>query len=449
MKENKNNKKKLKLWLYIGLHYFRVRNKNGTSNTVFLTLYLGVTCGLIALIVILGVMNGFQEIHITRRIEVDSYHITISKNKYKPFNLAESKSLIERIYTNYKEIEAVVPFTENESIMRFRNKFFNIDRIIKLRAVDFNEVKKDTRFLKYFQLKYNLLNLNFNKDSIIMGKEVLNEYPIIKNQNVFISPDLSLSSFKGNGIPFKIEDVFYTGSYYYDKNWCFISLDSLERLTGRIEIDKLGIKLKNRKKQKNVLGELEKFLGKDYVLQTAEEINFGYFSALKLEKTMIILLFLLIFIMVATNIFGAQKLTILEKKEDIGILKAIGVTSNDIEIIFLIESIILGFLGSLSGVVFGVFISYNIKNIFIISEKIINSILSFVSYIFEYMIPGINFMPVKLYNDEIYYQSLSTVKLYYHEILSISLTIIVMLILASYLPLKRASKQKPIEVIKN
>ena len=444
-----NNKRRIRFWFYIGLHFFKAKNKRGKSNSIFLTLFLGITFGLIVLIVILGVMNGFQEIHISRRIEIGSYHITIAKKDYKSFNLEESNELISKLYRNYKEIEVLVPFSEKESILRFKNKFFSTEQIVKIRALDFNEVKKDSKFLEYFKLKFNSSELILNENSIIIGKEVLADIPALKDQRVFITPDISLSSFRNMGISYNIDNLFYTASYYYDRNWCFISLDSLERLLGRIEIDKIGIKLKNRKNQENLLMKLKKFLGNDYILETAEEINYGYFSALRLEKYMIILLFLLIFIMVATNIFGAQKLTILEKKEDIGILKAIGISSNDIQIIFLVESIILGFLGSFSGVMFGVYIAYNIGNIFIIVEIIINNVLSFIIYVFEYFIPDLYFRPVKLYNNDIYYQSLATVKLYYHEILFISLTIIFMLILASYFPLRTSSKLKPIEVIKN
>lgn len=441
-----HNKKRIRFWFYIGLHFFKAKNK---KNSIFLTLFLGITFGLMVLIVILGVMNGFQDIHISRRIEIDSYHIEISKKDFKPFDIDESNRLKNMIYENYKEIEAVVPFTERESILRFKNKFFSVEQIVKLRALDFNEVIKDSRFLKYFKLESNTSILDMDRDSIILGKEVLSDIPIIKNLDVFITPDVSLSSIKNTGVSYRIDDLFYTGSYYYDKNWCFISLDSLERLQGRIEVDKIGIKLKNRKNEAKILVNLKKFLGNEYILQTAEEINYGYFSALRLEKSMIILLFLLIFIMIATNIFGAQKLTILEKKEDIGILKAIGILTNDVEIIFLIESLILGLLGSLSGIIFGIYITYNIGNIFIIIEIIINGILSYISYFLEYLIPDLYFRPVKLYNNDIYYQSLSTVKLYYHEILFISLTIIFMLILASYFPLRSTSKLKPIEVIKN
>ena len=186
---------------------------------------------------------------------------------------------------------------KNTILLRFKNKFFSIEQIVKLRALDFKEVMKDSKFLEYFKLKYNPLKLVLNKDTIIIGKEVLAEIPAIKDQEVFITPDISLSSLKNMGISYNIDDLFYTASYYYDRNWCFISLDSLDRLFGRIEIDKIGIKLKNKKDQKIFLMNLKKFLGNEYILQTAEEINYGYFSALRLEKAMIILLFMLIFIM--------------------------------------------------------------------------------------------------------------------------------------------------------
>lgn len=444
---NKNNK--LKLWLYIGLHFFKKKNKKSKNSSIFFTLYLGITFGLMVLIVVIGVMNGFQEIHITRRIEIGSYHLTLSKKDFKTFNFSESLKLKSFLYSNYKEIDAIVPFSDRECILRLNNNLFSIEQIIKVRAIDFDEVNKDINFLKYFKLSRNTSKLKPDENSIIIGREMLDNTLNIENQRIFITPDISLNSFKNMGIPFNIYDTFYTGSYFYDRNWSFISLKSLEKLTGKVEIDRIGIKLKNRNKERAFLENIKNSLGNDYILQTAEEANYGYFFALRLEKIMIIVLFLLIFLMIAVNIFGVQKLKILEKKEDICILKAIGASSNDIEIIFLIESMILGFLGTLSGVIIGTFIAYNINNIFLILEGIINNILLYISRSLEYMLTDFYFMPVKLYNDDIYYQSLSTVKLYYNEMLLISLAIICMLILAAYLPARKASSYRPIELIKN
>lgn len=438
---------KIKFWLQIGLRFFNSKKGTGKFNFIFITLFLGISGGLMVLIVVLGVMNGFQENHITRRIEIGSYHITISKKDHGSFNIQESKDLKKRLYKKFDEIEAAIPFSDKEVMILLSRGYFSERQILKLRAVDPDEIKKDSRFLKYFHLNFGELEL---KDySIILGEEMFYRLLAKKNSILYINPSISLRGLKNKGIPFTINNVFNTGSYDYDRFWGFISIHSLTPLTGRTEIDSIGIKLKNNNWTNQLLKKIKAALGEEYIFQTAEDINRGYFAALRLEKTMIILLFLMIFMMVATNTFGALKLTILEKKKDISILKAIGSNSVDIEVIFVIESLLLGFAGSFTGVFLGTLISYNINNIFIIIESIANAILNFITFIFEKMLPGIYFEPVKLYDNSIYYQTGFLIKINFYEIFIICILIICMTTFAAYLPVRKASKLKPVEVIKN
>ena len=78
----------------------------------------------------------------------------------------------------------------------------------------------------------------------------------------------------------------------------------------------------NRKNKKVLVKKIKKLLGEEYKVVTDEEINSGYFTALRLEKIMILFLFIIIFLMISANTFGALKLTIIERKKDIAILKA-------------------------------------------------------------------------------------------------------------------------------
>ncbi len=505
--KKKKNIIKLKFWFHIGIRYLKAKNKKGKVNIIFVSLFFGITGGLMVLVVVLGIMNGFQENHISRRIEIGSYHVTISKKNNKPFTLSESLKLKNRLYDNFCELEAVIPYSDREVMIRVKKGDYNEEQILKLRALDPDEIIKDSRFLKYlnlaycpklikattlendilkklqkkddksfiqdvylkesnnelYQLKKNLsiseenrlcdilLNIGFYlKDYfIILGEEICNRIYTKPGALIYITPDISLKSFKSEGTPFKISNVFNTGSYDYDRYWGFISIYSLIPLSRKADIENIGIKFKNKKSQKMVLKKLKKYLGENFILQTAEEINRGYFLALKLEKIMIILLFIMIFFMVATNTFGAISLNIIEKKKDISVLTAIGAHPEDIKIIFIIESLILGFAGSLSGVLLGTLIAYNIHNIFLFAEFIINSILSYITYALGNMSQGIYFAPVKIYDTSIYYQASFPVKINFYEIIIICMVIIGMTIFAAYIPVMRASKLKPNEVIKN
>jgi lipoprotein-releasing system permease protein len=153
--------------------------------------------------------------------------------------------------------------------------------------------------------------------------------------------------------------------------------------------------------------------------------------------------------MVAANTFGALKLTIIEKKKDISILKAIGAKPEDIRIIFLMESFVIGFAGSLTGIVLGFFVAYNVTNIFLTVEFIVNKFLGFISFLFEFAVPGFYIAPVKIYDTSIYYQTNFVIKIDFIEIILISFFIIAMTVFAAYIPISKASKLKPNEIIRN
>ncbi len=433
---------KLRFWLFVSL-----KRQKGKKNLIFISLFSGITGGLAVLVVVLGIMNGLQENHISRRIEIGSYHIVVKKQKFKSFDLEEAQNLKEKIYGRFREIQAVIPFSDREVIIRSNKSFLDELQILKLRAVDPDEIKKDSKFLEYFELTRG--DLSLKDSSIILGNEMYNSIFSDIGDQIYITPDISLSSFKLQGVPFYIADSFKTGSYDYDRYWGFISIYALKNLSGRIDIDGLGIKLHNINDSSKIAFRLKKFLGKDYEIETAWEMNRGYFMALRLEKTMIIVLFSLIFLIVAANTYGALKLKILEKKTDISILKALGASSRDIEIIYSVESVIAGFLGSLCGLALGILISYNINNIFTFIETIVNGFLSLLAFALQGLFRGITFGKFIIYDKSIYYQSGFPVKIYFPETVITCLLITGMTVLSSFIPVKRTGRLKPVEVLKN
>ncbi|OHD14743.1 MAG: hypothetical protein A2086_11555 [Spirochaetes bacterium GWD1_27_9] len=436
----------IKFHLFIGRRYIKSNKEHKKVNVIFLSIYLGISLGLMVLVVVLGIMNGFQENHISRRIEIGSFHITLEKKEFKTFTLTEALELKIKLYSEIKELESVVAFADREVIIKKKSELFE-EQIIKLRAVDPDEIKKDSRFLKYFKITYGEFDLN--EYSILLGEAM--GYKILSRvgSELFLTPDISLTSLKSEGVPFNTSGFFYTGSYDYDRYWGFISIYSLIPLAGRANIDGIGLKVKDKNNEKIVIKKLKEMFGDQFEIQTAEEINRGFFSALKLEKVMIIFLFAMIFIMVSINTFGAMKLTITQKKVDVSILKALGANPSDIQIIFLIESLFIGFLGSLTGIFLGCFVVYNVLNIFVLVEFVINKFIGFLSYLFEFAFKGFYFSPIRIYDTSVYYQTTFLVKINLVEIILISLFIITVTVFAAYIPVSKSSQLKPNDVLKS
>ncbi len=429
--------------MFLAMRYLISKKNNNRLDIIFFAIFLGAALGNMVLIVVIGVMNGFQENHISRRIEVGSYHIVISKKDYKNFSLAESHEIKKKIYDSINGVSVVIPYSDREIIIKkANNSGVNEQRILKLRAVDYDEIVKDSSFFKYFEIidgKFDLSNF-----SILVGEPIKEWLGLNLEEKLYITPDISMISYKSEGIPFYIGGFFRTGSYDYDMYWGFISLDSKILLTGKGDVETIGVKCRDRKDSEKVRAELKKLLNNDeLIFHTDEEINETFFNTLKLEKNMIVLIFIMIFAVIATNIFGGMKLKIIEKRRDIAILKAVGATPNDINSVFLLQSVIVIFFAILVGLFLGCFVVNNIINIFSVTENVLNSVIDIINNYFNYMV----FDHVLIYDSSVYYQSAFLVKLDFLELSLLSSLIFFMVLVGSYLPLNSISKLKPNEVL--
>ena len=420
--------------------------ENNTGAPVFAALFAGIAGSFAVLLVVIGVMNGFQDNYITRRIEIASYHATLLSQNNK-VGCVYDKAILEELYREIPEIEAAVAFCDRDIIILFRNKINSDRQPVKLRAVDSLELQKDSRFIELFNITHGALD--FSDGKVILGEELgWRELSFARlNSSVYLTPDISLQTLAGkkekDAGEFRVSGYFNTGSYDYDRYWAFISLSSFFKLTQTNQIDGIGIKFKKGTNRRNVvenirnLSLLEKY---GLEIKTAEETNSAYFAALRLEKMMIMFLFVIIFLMVATNIFGTLRLTILEKKKKILILKALGTTPHDIEHIFLFESLILAFGGATVGMLAGIFISHNILNIFAVVEFIINSAL-------QIAIPAELFTPIVIYDTSIYYQTDFLVKFGFAELMIMYFSIVLLTLVSAYLPVSKAARLRPNKIL--
>ena len=434
-------------------HNFKFRMYTGSKlmgknsgAPIFAALFAGIAGSFAVLLVVIGVMNGFQDNYITRRVEIASYHASLMPIDNKQ-GCTYDKTIIDELYRQIPEIEAAVPFCDRDIIILFRNKIDSDRQPVKLRAVDPEELRKDSRFNELFNITHGSLDLS--QDKIVLGEELgWRELSFARiNSAVYLTPDISLQTLAGkkekDAGEFRVSGYFNTGSYDYDRYWAFISLSSFFKLTETNQIDNIGLKFKKGVNRRVVTEKIRNLpLLKEYGLEikTAEETNSAYFAALRLEKTMIMFLFVIIFLMVATNIFGTLRLTILEKKEKILILKALGTVPRDIEQIFLFESFILAFGGATVGMLLGIFISHNILNIFAVAEFFINSLLAIA-------IPTEIFEPIVIYDTSIYYQTDFLVKFGFSELAIMYFSIVLLTLLSAYIPVTKATRLRPNKIL--
>jgi lipoprotein-releasing system permease protein len=250
---------------------------------------------------------------------------------------------------------------------------------------------------------------------ILLGAELARQLGVRAGNDVTLFSIPSLFSAgddddSGAGLlTFSVAGVFRTGFYEYDTSWAFVNIASAETFsdTG----PELGIKLDNRfhdqKALELVRHRLEGQAGlEDARLSSWRDYNRSFFGALRTEKLFMFILVGLIFIVVGLNIYQAQRRAVLEHREEIGLLRAIGGGEQSVRLIFVCDGAIIGFTGAAAGLIAGLLVASNIPLFFTIIENVVNSIIHIVNSIANFLkVGGIGgfsfFSPAVFYIKEI------------------------------------------------
>jgi lipoprotein-releasing system permease protein len=150
----------------------------------------------------------------------------------------------------------------------------------------------------------------------------------------------------------------------------------------------LGIKLKNRWQDQRAMEEIKKILDlsgfhEELSLSSWRDYNRAFFSALRTERLMMFILVGLIFIVVGLNIFQSQRRVVLERREEIGLLRALGATNTQVRLVFVWDGFIIGFVGAGLGLILGLLVAFNIPSFFSFLEQTVNLFISAINFLAE------------------------------------------------------------------
>jgi lipoprotein-releasing system permease protein len=345
----------------------------GRSNSPLLAV-LGIAFGVLTLIVIIAVMNGFQLGFIESIIEISSYHLRLDS---VPHDLIpRARELILTV----PGVKAAVPFREFQALARGRRAG---QQAVVVRGVPENVLETD----KLMEAKLEFEDGSFNisgHNSVLLGTELARRLGLGTGDYVtMFSITGILSAQDESGLDeFTITGIFRTGFYEYDCSWAFVNIenDSFFANDGGGGADggeKLGVKITNRFQDRIVLERVRKKLSQESYFQKVEfsswrDYNRSFFGALRTEKLFMFILVGLIFIVVGLNIFQSQRRAVLQRREEIGLLRAVGGTQNAVRFVFVCDGAIIGLTGAGLGLVFGLVIATHIPQFFSLIESVVN-----------------------------------------------------------------------------
>ncbi len=324
--------------LFISWRYLATKRKEKFISLISVISVLGVAIGVMALIIVIAVMTGFDR-DLRDKIVGNFSHITLTS--FKNIDTAEYDKLIKKIAPN-PHIIGISPNLQGQVLVKEGSKFF----AVALKGVDPYTEPLVTKINKSV-ISGSMGDLA--KDGVIIGKELA----IILGLSA--GSDLQVYSPTGKQYSLKIVGLFNSGMYDYDLNLIFTNIKIAQDIMEMgSTYSSVAIKLDDLYAAPRVRADLINVLGGEYILKTWTEANQSFFAALKLEKLTMFIILTLIILVASFNIISTLIVLVVEKTKDIGILKAIGMSSRQIRSIFIYEGAIIGFLGIFFGTVGGV-----------------------------------------------------------------------------------------------
>lgn len=407
----------MRLEKFIAVRYLKSKHKINFITIISLLSILGIAVGVAALIIVLAVFNGFGNLVTEILISFDP-HLKIESNQ--PEGFLPDKNLEKFLETN-DQIESFSPFVSGKCVV-YSNR---IIRVINLIGIS-DEVNRELSGLKKSIVSGSY---DFNSKQIpgaLIGLSLAARLQVsVGDSIVVVSPD-ALEAYLA-GIPlaanqtFVISGIYNTHNKDIDAYNVYVPLFFAQRLLGyKNKIFGYEIRLKNINQTNSIKKEIEKLSNsKLYTTKTWFDLHKDLYSVMLIERWAAYVILSLIIAVATFSIFSSLLMTVIEKKRDIGILKAMGLSNSSLLKIFLLEGILIGIIGSFLGVILGLAVCY-----------------AQIKY--------------KLYSldPNVYIIDALPIKIEWLDILLIVLMAIILATLAAYFPAKRSTKLNPLEAIR-
>jgi lipoprotein-releasing system permease protein len=379
----------------------------------------GVTVGVMALIVVIAVMTGFESDLKNRILGIES-HVVIMRHG-SPFS-DYHKILGQVVNTN--GVEAATPFIYTQIMLRSSS---GVSGAV-LRGIEPESAGRVIKVLESSAL-LNIKKMYRGKDTtgsvpgVILGKELARNLGLGMGDAVYLISSRGMISPMGY-LPamkrFQVAGLFESGMYEYDGSLAYIHLrDAQKILHMEDSVTGIEVRVNDIYNARHIADKILADIGFPYWARDWMQMNHNLFSALKLEKTVMFIILALIVLVAAFNIASTLIMMVMGKTKDIAILKAMGAMDGSIRKIFIFKGMVIGFMGTTLGVCLG-FIMCKLLEKYKFIE-----------------LPG-----------DVYYISTLPVRLEALDVFIIAAAAMVICFLATLYPARQASKLNPVEAIR-
>ncbi len=341
---------------FIARRYLRSKRQMRFINIIMLVSVIGITVGVAALIVVLSVFNGFNSVVTNVLVGFDP-HIRIEAAKGKSFAITEG---LERQLRDDPRIVASSPYVASKALLMTSR----VNRVVLVKGV----------------VDSTIGNVSGIKNSIVLGSFSFGDTPelagiilgltladrlgaTVGTEVSVVSPvgiDAMMTQF---GQPLmrrcRVVGIYDSRNKDYDAHYAYVSLETARSLFQiQRQVSGVEVRLQSIEESEDVQRKLEPILGPAYRVSTWYDLHRDLYSVMKIERWTAYIILCLIVGVATFNVLGSLTMGVVEKRRDIGILKALGATRRSIVRLFMFEGILVGVLGTILGVVIGLVVCY-------------------------------------------------------------------------------------------
>jgi lipoprotein-releasing system permease protein len=411
---------------FIGLRYLKAKRKQTFISIITVISIAGVMVGVMALIVVLSVMSGFEKT-LKEKILGTQAHLVVLKAGQE--GMDHSQEVIRKV-GEVKGILAAAPFIFSQVMLSSGS---NVSGVV-LKGVDPEQEGKVTELahnLKAGKLQDLKETKAGEPPGIILGTELAKHLSTAPGDTLQVISPLGTMTPMGM-MPkmksFRVVGIFHSGMYEYDNTMAYVSIENAQKFFGMgDQVTGIEVKTGDIYKVQEIGRDVRHKLGYPFWTKDWMEMNRNLFSALRLEKIAMFIILVLIVLVAAFNIISTLIMVVMEKNKDIAILKSMGASPKGILKIFMIEGLVIGVVGTTLGAISGLLIALNLEKV-----------TGFVENLFGF----------KILASDVYYIDKLPSQINPGDIWIITGTAILISLLATLYPSWRASKLDPAEALR-